>query len=358
MAAMKKSSTSDRAIKAHFEVLQEFLGNLANMFPECEDTADMLLFTKNCVIGNREKCIEGVEGWCENMAEPLKKGSAKYMKAIESITKKPACIYHAFAYRDVAAIEASSTSQNLRRLSLLSKLNSDKFDADSKNTFWEYMDELNRTAYEGLPPGSRWGPAPIVPTRDDIQRDIISRKTNSSSSTASGGQHSLSSGISDCFKRLCQIRNMTQPTPPSSLATVINEAACRETKDPTTGGNVIVGDMCRNKQMTGFTLLLTHAFPDVLWGTDPPSEEEWDCLNKMIGLSTMKSAIPSNMMDGIENVANKLVEDLAAGKTDISSLNIESIGQQVLAGVSADEMSNFANNIDKIMPALGNLKPF
>ena len=120
----------------------------------------------------------------------------------------------------------------------------------------------------------------------------------------------------------------------------------------------MVGDMCRNKQATGFTLLLTHAFHGVSWGTDPPSEEEWDCLNKMIGLSTMKSAIPSNMMDGIENVANKLVEDLAAGKTDISSLNIDSIGQQVLAGVSADEMSNFANNIDKIMPALGNLKPF
>ena len=62
-------------------------------------------------------------------------------------------------------------------------------------------------------------------------------------------------------------------------------------------------------------------------------------------------------MAGIETVANKLMQDLSSGKADLSSLSMESIGQQVLAGVSQEEMAQFASNIDKIMPALGSLQP-
>ena len=62
---------------------------------------------------------------------------------------------------------------------------------------------------------------------------------------------------------------------------------------------------------------------------------------------------PLNMMNGIENVANKLVSEIASGKTSLENLNIEQIGQQVLSGVNPEEMTQFANNMDKILPAIG-----
>lgn len=100
---------------------------------------------------------------------------------------------------------------------------------------------------------------------------------------------------------------------------------------------------------------LVAAFPEL--GEDAPTGEQWELLDKAVGLATMQDAIPQPMMQGIESVANQLVKDLAAGKADLSNLNIEAIGKQVLSNVAPNEVSDFANNLDKILPALQRLQP-
>jgi hypothetical protein len=71
----------------------------------------------------------------------------------------------------------------------------------------------------------------------------------------------------------------------------------------------------------------------------------------------MGSAIPDGMMRGIEQVASKLASDLQAGKADLASLDLESIGQSVLNGASQADVSAFAANLDKILPALDRMAP-
>ena len=69
----------------------------------------------------------------------------------------------------------------------------------------------------------------------------------------------------------------------------------------------------------------------------------------------MEAAIPPNMLRGIEGVASRLAQDIVAGKADLGSLDIEALGQQVLAGVDTADVDSFADNLDKILPALGKI---
>jgi hypothetical protein len=351
---MKKSSFATRALKAHFEIMQEFLESLYVVFPNDEELKDGILLNKNVVMGDTAKMTEGVEAWCENMHEPLKKGSAKYIKAVESITGSPACVYHAFTYRDTAAMTASSSSVSLRRLDLDTKMKSTVWDDKSKGTCWEYLDELNRTAFDAIDSKSKWKKIPVVPTRDEIQADIARRKASSSS--GSKNTQSVNDGIKETFNKLCNLRGIAY-TATDDISSKISDAA--SVVKEINGNNVTVGDMCCESDPQAFReIMVACCGPDVKITDSEIESESWELLHKCIGLATMKSAIPMPMMSGIENMANKLVNDIASGKADMSSLNVETIGQQVLSQVSTEEMNQFANNIDKLLPALGHLKPF
>ena len=347
----KKTSSRTRALKMHTDTMVELLENLSELFPDCAETKDCLLFAKNVVVGNDKKLEEAVEVWCENMKDPLVKGCAKYLKAVESITRKPACVYHAMVYRDLDALETSSTSPSLRRIDLCAKARSSQMDAKAVELLWEYMDDLSKFAFEALPETSKWKEIPMVPTRDEIQKDIQRRKLKVDGKRAPDSEkHSLSQGIQEAMTAFCYARKMPSIEVTEDGARDIVSALESDVDGETCASR------CRKKEATGFRVL-SSAFPSAEWGDADPSEEEWDHLSKLIGMCTMKGSIPTPMMAGIETVANKLMQDLSSGKADLSSLSMESIGQQVLAGVSQEEMAQFASNIDKIMPALGSLQP-
>ena len=82
----------------------------------------------------------------------------------------------------------------------------------------------------------------------------------------------------------------------------------------------------------------------------------WNLLNKMLSFCAVGDAIPSHMMGRIENMATKLADDILSGKADMSSMDLKSIGEEVLGQCTQSDMSHFANNIDKILPAITNLK--
>jgi hypothetical protein len=95
---------------------------------------------------------------------------------------------------------------------------------------------------------------------------------------------------------------------------------------------------------------MTATFPEL--GNEMFTEDECGIMERMRNLVTMDDCIPSNMMRGIESVANKLVRDINSGACDLSTLDLEGIGQQVISGVNDADMGTFAANIDKIIPAL------
>ena len=361
---MKKTSLKHRKLKTHFDIVVDFLTHLSGMFPDCDETKDALLYTSNVVLADQALMQQGAEGWIENMKEPLKKGCAKYMKAVESLTGVPACMYHAFTYRDVDAMSQSSTSVMLAKLKLDEKLRSDVFDAESRGVFWDYMDELTRTAYDAMNETP-----PVAPSRQEISDNIAERKrqrASSSSSSSSGAPppptHTMVQGISECCTRLCHGRGTRNAVPEDALMAAVSETATKPLSSGAGKGSaaesVTIGDACREHDPIAFVAFCSGVFGrGGTWDAPAPTSDEWELVNKIIGLSVMQSAIPAPMMSGIESVANMLARDFQEGKTDLSSLNMESIGQKVLSGISPAQMAEFAQNMDKILPALGHLRP-
>ena len=62
----------------------------------------------------------------------------------------------------------------------------------------------------------------------------------------------------------------------------------------------------------------------------------------------MSENIPTN----IKNMASKLADDIVAGRTDMASVNLSDVGQQVLVGCNEEDMTQFAQNINQLLPAL------
>ena len=333
-----KNAFASRALTAFWDVTADLADSLVSTFPDCAETKDWQLYVKNVVMGDEARMSSGVETWCEGMETPLAKGVAKYAKAIQSITGAPATVYHAVAYKDVAAADASF--ETLQTLQLPAKLASDAMDDAAKGLFWKYFEELNHHAYAftGKTP-------PQVPTSDAIAADIARRRAAGGGGNGNGGGGALQQGLSEVWKRLCALRGVQD-------AAAIEAKALEQAAAASFGEKTTVGEACKARDVEAFAALAAA----LKLGDAPPTEEQWGLLDRALGLVTMEGAISAPMMRNIESVANQLVQDLTSGKADLSTLNIEALGQQVLSQVSQEDVSSFAKNLDKIIPALDGLQ--
>ena len=169
-----KDIFAKRARAEYFTVLTDFIESLQQQFPECRETKDWCLWFRNVVQGDDVLMDDGLVKWIEAMQTPLVKGCAKYSKAVESITNAPTLVYHAIAYQDADAADASS--EWFRDLHLPTKLTC--MGADECDLFWEYIRELNRLAYT-----AQRKKVPTVPTSEAIAADIAARKRTRDAAT-------------------------------------------------------------------------------------------------------------------------------------------------------------------------------
>lgn len=344
---MMKDVFAKRAISNFFDLARDFSESLCGAFPDCEGTRDWKLWLDNVVGDDEARRKEVIDNWIENARRPLKKGSAKYMKAVQSITGKPAMVYHAIAYHDAEATHA--TDEMLQTLDVPKKLK--QLDDEARKIFWQYLEEMNNEAYRA----SR-ATLPNVPTVQQIADDISKRKRVSAASAEFGATNSalpptsstdgtrLHHGVWEIWQRLCESRGVntgkhTAETVGASLEAMLKEHECMEAD-------------CRAKLHTAQAVLFSR-FPELVVESKVDlSDEQWSLIEKAINLTSMQRSIPPAMMNGIESVAQQLMQDLESGKSDLSSINLEQIGQQVLHSVSEDDVSAFASNLDKILPAL------
>lgn len=322
---------SKRHTASFWELMASFLDSLTTTFSDCPATKDWTLWANNVVIGDEAKMREGVAKWHQAMCTPLAKGCAKYAKAVQSITGKSALIYHAVAYKDVDAAHASS--EYMQDLDFPAKLASDRMDAKARAVFWEYMAELSALAFK-----AERADLPDVPTAAQIAADIKRRKA------PAGG--SVQGGLAQAWQALCDARGSAGTFDAATLPSRLAKAAAAPFGEETVGAG------CQRSEPAAFAAL-AEAMSE-LQG-DPPTEEQWKLLSRALSLADMEAAIPPNMLRGIEGVASKLAHDIVAGKADLGSLDIEALGQQVLAGVDTADVDSFADNLDKILPALGKI---
>jgi hypothetical protein len=308
-----------RARQSFADVFDLFVASLVELFPPTDTVWTW---------PDADARVSTPEEWTDVMMTALPKGCAKYAKAVTSITNAPACVYHGVAYRDPTAVQSCDYFARLHVADKVSALTSEQ-----RTLFWQYLDELNTQAFVATR-----RKCPCVPTSDDIRTNIQRRKQ-----TGPVLQH----GIAEVWRTLCRARGAEAPASEESLSQRLHAAS-----EALCGEGVTVGELCRARDMRGFDALVT-TFPYL--GTAPPSDEEWSLLVKALSLSTMNGNIPAPMMRGIEKVANELVSDIHSGKASLETLNVESIGQKVLASVGTDDMNSFAKNLDKILPSMRNV---
>lgn len=345
-----KDVFAKRSVATFFELAGDFAESCAEAFPECQATRDWKLWMTNVVGDDEAQRKQIVEKWVENARRPLKKGSAKYLKAVHSITGEPATLYHAVTYHDAEATH--STDEMLQDLDVPSKLKA--MDEEARKIFWQYLEEMNQAAFRATR-----ATLPKVPTVQQIADDIAKRKRVADATTAvpgrsvggkAGEEPRLHHGLWEIWQQLCESRGNTLPassstegtSPPSEvLATAL--ASLLQEHD---------GIVRECRERTGAAQEVLFARFSELRGDKDLSEEEWSLIEKALNLTSMERSIPPAMMNGIESVAQQLMQDLESGNCDLSSLNLDQIGQQVLHSVSPDDVTAFASNLDKILPAL------
>lgn len=328
-----KDIFAQRAVDSFWSLMHDFGAALKETFPDCEETKDWVLWSDNVIGTDPDKRLKGIETWYETMSTPLAKGCAKYAKAVQSITDAPTTVYHAVAYRDAEA--AHATASVLKPLDFPGKMKTLK--GEERDVFWQYLSELNAHAY-----GALRRACPAVPTSDEIAKDIAKRRSQASASksleTTLTGSGNFEKSIEDGWKKLCASRGVA-----AAFDGVVAKLEAFAIDGSAT-------------DLEARSRLVLDRFSDEL-GARPLTQDEWVQFESVHQLCTMHSAIPTEMMRGIESVANGLVEEVANGKASLETLDIEAIGQKVLSQVSSHDISSFASNLDKILPALGGQIP-
>ena len=182
-------------------------------------------------------------------------------------------------YRDIPAMCVSADSPTLNRLKLDEKLASDVFDNDSKEVFWEFLDQLTKSAFAACNETP-----PRVPTRAEIQEDIAKRQAsrhNSSSSSSSSSSQTVSQSAVDAWKRVCSDCEVTCPHEGTLITSRLTSAIDSD-----------IISLCQNKEIRGFKKLVATAFPeDDFSSVNELSDTTWEFVNKCMSLMTMNDAI-------------------------------------------------------------------
>jgi len=338
-----KDKFKSRAKKQFWDSSIELAESLLQQFPNCSNTKDLVLYGKNVIVGNEEEEVNGIKDWFNAMSEPLKKN--KYTKAVERIIGSVPVVYHACVYKDYESMAASSSSNSLKRLNISEKMMDSSFTDENKNIFWRYIDDINKNAADFL--GKEF---PKVPTREEISENIKKQKTGD----ANVQQHSMAKGFTTSLSALCESRQCKTAYDLSNEQEVQKVFSKWSIVCQTTVDHLTISGHCKLKSEVAISELKTK-IPEMNW-EDPMTDSHWNILVKLFSFCEVGGAIPGNMMNKIESMANKLANDIMSGKQDMGNMDLQSIGEEVLSQCNTSDMNDFAKNIDKILPAINNLQ--
>lgn len=315
---------------------------MVETFPSCDETKDCQIFLTSVVKNSDAQLTEQLDSWYENMQTQLNSRKTKYAKAIERITGTPAVIYHALAFKDFNALRENLKSEIVVRVKLLEKYEASSDDV--KDTILKFLEKITHSAYE-----AKRMKLPKVPTRTEIQDNIKQRREKPEESP------SMTRAFQTHINAMC--RQLNDPPPLENADDAkIRQWMTRWNKvaNATTDG-AKNSSLCSQKDIRVLKLL-HEEFPEIPGLTEPDkmSESVWKNIHQLNGFSAVTESIPTKMMGRIESMASRLADDIVAGRTDMASVNLSDIGQQVLSGCDEEDMTKFAGNIDALLPALQN----
>ncbi len=304
----------------------EFLELIKIFMAECNANLDN--FTDDDLLKN----------WLSHMKTPLPKSKqVRYNKALERILGSPGSLFHACAYRDVIGL--TSNNDMIKQLNMQTIL--ETYDDTQKATFWKYIDKLNICAME-----STGESLPHVPTRQEIHDNIKSKKNEGSHIE----QPSMSSAFQQSLLKLEKEFNINMEWNSADENQISDLMTKWHQFTKETINDISIIQLCNDNDNVVVEKLMYY-FPNIPW-PNTLSKSQWDIIVQLNSYSSVGKHIPVRMMGRIENMASKIADEIVSGKRDLQSMDLNDIGQQVLAGCNTEDMNSFAENIDQLLPAI------
>lgn len=277
--------------------------------------------------------------------EPVTPKKAKYAKAVGRISGgEPVTLFFAVEYRDAESLKSSDAFVDCFPDFMRSENDS------RRSRSWQTLRAMVRLCFtiHGVEP-------PRVPTRADIESNISQFRAKKQHAKKSGtGVDGSGSMQRAFFEKLLETTSVL----PVSIAKTCRErlhaiptqqhaSMCMKWVDHQFSSRCepFGDDIFTREEQEAFAALDASRWPAV--------EAQFRQLND---LSKVQQNIPSSMLGTIEKYATNLASKITAGDTDLSSLDLQSIGEDVLQQCSEEDMSQLASNIGSLLPALGSLQ--
>lgn len=312
-------------------VANDFKNVLSKVWKESEDTP-----------------LPDVSAFHACMIEPLDPKVSKYAKAVSRILKEPACLYNAVEYKDAAALKGAPLLTGLVLL--------DPADTD-RSSHWKMLGLACRYAQLACMQAYVRSPTPAE-IHENIEQTRASRRAALSPSNVSM-THAFRSGLEALAKHAGEHS--------AEMATRVRAASEDEIKE-------VCNHWASALSGEGVEDALRDQNPepllDVEWPflTDeergalraslqgPNSSNAFSTLNQLVSFTRVHQHIPTNMMSQIEKTAADLAASISSGQQSLDSLDLTKIGESVLKNCSESDMAEVAQNINKLLPQMGNLQ--
>ena len=309
-------------------LLSKHFFELARSLPGTEATIDA------------EQASDAIGRWHNAVCEPVDAKVAKYAKAVSRILGESATVFFAIEYKDAAALRRNDTITSLVPLPTP--------DDEDRARVWRTLHVMTMLgfAYHKMEP-------PRVPTPNEIECNIQQHRAAKRSTATKGAVSSAFGPMQRAFyDKLLETAELLPPPARGKLlerlhATPVESHAqmcARWAASPFQRR----GESFGNDVLTEEDLQAYEAIPD--WSRIEPA------MRQLNDLSRVQSNIPTHMLSQIETYATELANKITTGDTDLSNLNLQSIGEDVLKNCSEDDINGLASNIGSLLPALGSLQ--
>jgi hypothetical protein len=328
---MASTSLRDAKKSTVLTLLRNLASYVTVLFPDLEPEIRQALSGGNDDILSR---------WKSSMLLELK-DSVKYCKAVRRLTNSNATCLHACAYKDFPALVSSVPFLNVEW---------SRVEQSKKDELWDFVATINES-FAWL---EAW-PVP-VPTRQEIADNITRHSKSKNVEGEKTSSNSFFLTVSSQFQQ-------NKQDLPASLRTKTDAEwqqmcvafnAFLDSKPPKSGKTV---EALFNKNDVSVFELEWPALAEVrdMWKATTVHEKEWRCILQLTNFARLNGGIPTNLMSNIETYAQQIASDIMNGKMRMEDMDVQKLGQDVLQGCSATDISALASNVDKLFPSIQQL---
>ena len=276
------------------------------------------------------------ERWHAMMVRPVPK-VIKYAKALQRILGHPASLYTVAEYKDVTIFVDEQFATVVRS----------PLEADD----WRAIHAVNR-----LVACAMCYDIDRTPSRDEIHANIQATKTTKKSiddvGTVTHACRMTYVAIGDHLdaKAAYEISARYATNDDDQVIT-------KDWSDMLQAWPSFVDDCTKRNTppVEAWKAIPESARPSLVKALYSPNAALWSQIDQMNNYTKISTNIPSGVMNRIETMASKLAQDLQTGTATMENLNLQSIGESVLANCDPEELSKLTGNIGELLPMLSQM---